>query len=77
MNVDLLKDNPSWVSYLYIAVPLFVGLMLIVLVLKHYQDDNHNENPSYIEAVRHWCAKLETSLPIYSQDPFRSFVNRI
>jgi len=34
MNVDLLKDNPAWTTYFYIAVPLFICVVLSVLLLK-------------------------------------------
>jgi len=34
MNVDLLKDNPRWTTYFYIAVPLFICVLLSVLLLK-------------------------------------------
>src|SRR4051794_40910913 len=34
MNVDILKDNPSFMTYIYFAVPTFVLVMLSVLLLK-------------------------------------------
>ena len=37
MNVDLLKDNPAWTTYFYIAVPLIIGVLLSVFLLKVVQ----------------------------------------
>ncbi|KAI5782355.1 cora-like Mg2+ transporter protein-domain-containing protein [Peziza echinospora] len=34
MNVDILKDNPSWTSYFYIALPLFIIIIIVVIGLK-------------------------------------------
>jgi len=34
MNVDLLKNNPAWTTCLYIAVPLFICVLLSVRFLK-------------------------------------------
>jgi ankyrin repeat protein len=34
MNIDLLKDNPAWTSYLYLAILIFAAIMLAVLLLK-------------------------------------------
>jgi hypothetical protein len=37
MNIDVLSENrePPWMHYFYIAIPLFIIIMLAVLVLKH------------------------------------------
>lgn len=35
MNVDLLADNPSWKTYLYFAIPIFLAVVLSVVGLKH------------------------------------------
>ncbi|KAI5804826.1 hypothetical protein DFH27DRAFT_645136 [Peziza echinospora] len=34
MNIDLLRDNPPWTTYFYIATPVFILLLLVVLGLK-------------------------------------------
>lgn len=34
MNVDLVQNNPSWVYYIYISIPMFLLLLLSVWILK-------------------------------------------
>jgi hypothetical protein len=35
MNIDLLKDNPSWKTCFYVAAPVFFIVMISVLLLKY------------------------------------------
>ncbi|KAL0631724.1 hypothetical protein Q9L58_009399, partial [Maublancomyces gigas] len=34
MNVDLVQNNPSWIYYIYISIPMFLLLLLSVWILK-------------------------------------------
>ncbi len=37
MNVDFLKNNPSWVNYIYFIIPLSTVIALVYLGFRHYR----------------------------------------
>ncbi|KAK2760340.1 hypothetical protein FQN54_002408 [Arachnomyces sp. PD_36] len=37
MNVDVLKDNPAWTTYFYVAVPVFALVLLSVPLIKYFK----------------------------------------
>jgi cytohesin len=37
MNIDILENNPSWVYFVYLSIPMLVLIVLFTFVLKHFR----------------------------------------
>ncbi|CUS12313.1 unnamed protein product [Tuber aestivum] len=35
MNVDVLEDNPSWLYFVYLSIPMILAILLATAILKH------------------------------------------
>jgi len=68
MNVDLLRDNPRWTTYFYIAVPLFICMLLSVLLLEIQTSASEISEISmpHVPGCGHgyYCTGLETNTKV-------------
>lgn len=67
MNVNLLENNPSWIYYLIISIPLFAILMLLVFALKWLG------TPANLDQLHKLSARLRSA---FSRSPKSNFTPR-